>query len=33
MSWELVAQITVLLFVVRIVFPITGINKFTWRKS
>lgn len=33
MSWELVAQIIVLLFAVRIFFPITGISKVTWRKS
>jgi len=33
MSWELVAQIVVLLIAIRVFFPITGLNKITWRKS
>lgn len=33
MTWKLIAQIIILLFVVRIFFPITSIDKITWRKS
>jgi hypothetical protein len=32
MNWDLVWQIIVLLVVARILFPILGINKITWRK-
>lgn len=32
MSWELVAQIVVLMFAARMFFPITGLAKITWRK-